>query len=100
MSLVYTNDNCIGCNKCISACSCMGANHHVEKDGKNRIEVDDERCIACGACFDVCKHNAREFTDDTERFFADLARGEKITILLHRHFWQTIQTNMKAYWVV
>lgn len=82
MSLVYTNDNCIGCNKCISACSCMGANYQAEKDGKNRIEVDDERCIACGACFDVCKHNAREFNDDTERFFADLARGEKITILL------------------
>lgn len=25
MQLVYTNDDCIGCNKCIRACSCMGA---------------------------------------------------------------------------
>ena len=23
--LVFTNDLCIGCNKCISACSCMGS---------------------------------------------------------------------------
>jgi len=82
MGLVYTNDNCVGCNKCISACSCMGANLHEEADGKTRIVVDSEKCIACGACFDVCKHNAREFNDDTERFFEDLARGEKISILL------------------
>lgn len=82
MSLVYTNDNCIGCNKCISACSCLGANYQSEKNGKNRIDVDGNKCIACGACFDVCKHQAREFRDDTEQFFEDLKKGEKISILL------------------
>lgn len=80
--LVFTNDKCIGCNKCISACSCNGANIAIEKDGQNRIEVDPEKCIACGACFDACEHNAREFADDTERFFKDLKKGEKISILL------------------
>ena len=44
--------------------------------------MDPQRCIACGACFDVCEHHAREYNDDTERFFEDLARGEKITLLL------------------
>ena len=82
MSLVFTNDNCVGCNKCIGACSAMGANIYVEEDGKSRIQVDGDKCIACGACFDVCKHKAREFNDDTERFFADLAKGERISILL------------------
>ncbi len=82
MALVFTNDNCVGCNKCISSCSCMGANIHEEVGGKSKIVVDGNKCVACGACFDVCKHNAREFNDDTERFFADLARGEKISILL------------------
>lgn len=82
MSLVYTNSNCIGCNKCISACSCLGANYQSEQDGKNRIEVDGDKCVACGACFDVCKHHAREFRDDTEQFFADLKRGEKISVLI------------------
>lgn len=82
MSLVYTNENCVGCNKCIRACSCLGANVHVESDGKSRIEVDGDRCIACGACFDVCKHHAREFLDDTERFFEDLAAGERISLLV------------------
>ena len=41
-----------------------------------------EACISCGACFDACEHNARSFKDDTERFFEDLKRGEKISILL------------------
>lgn len=82
-SLVFTNENCIGCNKCISACSCEGACVSVvDEFGNNRIDVDKDRCIACGACFDVCEHNAREFRDDTEKFFADLAKGEKISILL------------------
>lgn len=81
-SLVFTNDNCIGCNKCISVCSCVGACISNESDGKNRIDVDGTKCIACGACFDVCEHNAREYRDDTERFFADLKRGEKISILI------------------
>ena len=80
--LVYTNDKCIGCNKCIRACSCDGANVAKNIDGKNIIEVDPDKCIACGACFDACDHGAREFNDDTERFFDDLRRGERISILL------------------
>lgn len=82
MALVYTNDNCVGCNKCIGACSCMGANRQSQEEGVDRIEVSDNECVACGACFDVCKHGARSYYDDTERFFADLARGERISILL------------------
>lgn len=81
-SLVFTNDNCIGCNKCITVCSCVGACVPTEAEGKNRIEVDGSKCIACGACFDVCEHNAREFSDDTERFFNDLKHGERISVLI------------------
>ncbi|MCH5271999.1 MAG: 4Fe-4S binding protein [Lachnospiraceae bacterium] len=81
-SLVFTNDKCIGCNKCTSVCSCAGACVACEVDGKNHISVDGNRCVACGACFDVCEHGAREYRDDTERFFEDLKRGEKISLLL------------------
>ncbi|MCH5340673.1 MAG: transcriptional regulator [Acetatifactor sp.] len=82
-SLVYTNDKCIGCNKCIRVCSCEGANVTADApDGSTRIDVNGNRCVACGACFDVCEHNAREYHDDTERFFADLKAGEKISILI------------------
>lgn len=81
-ALVYTNDNCVGCNKCISACPVLTANRAVEENGKNKIIVDGDQCVSCGACFDVCAHGARSYNDDTERFFEDLKKGEKISILL------------------
>ena len=81
--LVRTNDKCVGCNKCISVCPCMGATvANYTDEGQNIILVDGDKCISCGACFDVCAHGAREYLDDTEDFFAALARGEKISLLL------------------
>ncbi len=82
MQLVYTNDKCIGCNKCIRACSCLGACVADESEGSARINVDGDRCIACGACIHACEHEAREFRDDTDEFFAALKRGEKVSVLL------------------
>lgn len=80
--IVYTNDSCVGCNRCIGACSCPGANIAKEENGENMIDVNPDRCIACGACFDVCEHHAREYADDTQRFFADLKKGEKISVIV------------------
>ena len=85
-SIVYTNDNCIGCNRCINVCSAIGACVSVEVDGKARIHVDGSRCVACGSCIDVCVHNAREYSDDTEAFFEDLKKGEPISLLLAPSF--------------
>jgi iron only hydrogenase large subunit-like protein len=81
-SLVFTNENCIGCNKCIGACSCIGANVASEQNGQNRIDVHGDKCIACGACFDACEHGAREFLDDTNEFFDALKHGEKVSVLI------------------
>ncbi|MCD7726434.1 MAG: methyl-accepting chemotaxis protein [Clostridiales bacterium] len=81
-ALVYTNENCVGCNKCISACPVLTANYAVQEDGRNKIIVDGKACVACGACFDACAHGARSYRDDTERFFEDLKKGEKISLLL------------------
>ena len=81
-ALVFTNDKCIGCNKCISVCPVLTANYAVSENGQNKIVVDGKQCISCGACFDACEHHAREYRDDTERFFEDLRKGEKISLLL------------------
>ena len=83
-TLVYTNEKCQGCNRCISVCPVPTANYSIvsEYNDGRRIEVHSENCISCGACFDACEHHARSFFDDTERFFEDLKRGEKISIIL------------------
>jgi len=83
-TLVYTNEKCQGCNRCISVCPVLTANYSVPAGGKQgqRIEVHSENCISCGACFDTCEHQARSFYDDTEQFFKDLRRGERISVIL------------------
>ena len=81
--LVYTNDKCIGCNKCISVCPVLTANIAEDiSEEMSAIRVNSDACIACGSCFDVCKHEAREYNDDTERFFEDLKKGVSISILV------------------
>lgn len=97
MSLVRTNDKCIGCNRCIKACSSMGANIAVERDRGNVIDVDPERCIACGACLDACEHGAREYIDDVEQFFEDLKKGEKISVLIAPAFLANYPNDYEKY---
>lgn len=84
--IIRTNDNCIGCNKCIHDCPIFCANIAVETDSGNKIFVDPDRCIACGKCMDECEHGARVFVDDTQRFLEDLKakkqRGEPSGISL------------------
>ena len=67
--LIYTNENCIGCNRCISVCPIMGANVAERKNDGSVILVDGSKCIHCGQCITVCKHNARCYRDDTKKFF-------------------------------
>ena len=83
--LVYTNDKCIGCNRCIMTCPISGANKSVSKDGRNLIVVDPEKCIHCGTCIRECRHGAREYLDDTVQFLKDLG-NEKISLLLSPSF--------------
>ncbi|OLA53983.1 MAG: chemotaxis protein [Roseburia intestinalis] len=79
MELIYANDNCTGCNKCVRDCPVLIAN--VATDA-GKVIVDSEKCIACGACFDACEHNAREYQDDTKSFFTALEAGKKISVIL------------------
>ena len=80
--LVFTNEKCAGCNRCISVCPVFQANRAVDEDGKNKVIVDGDACVHCGSCMDICHHEARGYRDDTEQLFEDLKRGEKISLLV------------------
>ncbi len=80
--LVFTNDKCIGCNRCISLCPSITANHAESEGEICKINVAGDNCIACGACFDACDHDARSYKDDTEHFFKDLKEGKSISLLI------------------
>ncbi|MEJ8553426.1 [Fe-Fe] hydrogenase large subunit C-terminal domain-containing protein [Tepidibacter sp. Z1-5] len=75
-------EKCTGCNKCIRECPIFGANISLlDNNGNNKVIINDEICISCGRCINVCEHNARYFYDDTERFFEDLKNKKTISII-------------------
>lgn len=71
---------CVGCNKCIFCCP-TNANNALLEDMENKIHVDETMCISCGACIDICDHDARFVEDDTERFLTDLQKGKQISLI-------------------
>lgn len=81
--LVVTDaENCVACNKCVVVCPVTFANRaYLDENGNRKVMVDQERCIRCGACIEACDHDARRGLDDTDRFFADLARGKRISVV-------------------
>lgn len=80
--LIYTTNECIGCNKCISGCPVLGANIAIIENSKNQIHVDGTKCIHCGHCIETCGHHARQYRDDTNTFFTDLSNGKPISLIL------------------
>ena len=62
-------EKCQGCNKCIRNCPVIDANTAYIVEGQNKVKVNEEKCIRCGKCIEVCDHNARDYIDDTQRFF-------------------------------
>ena len=81
--VINTNENrCTGCNRCVRECPMDIANiTYQDALGDVKVKVDSDKCICCGVCIGACRHNARYFTDDTERFFEDLSKGVKISLI-------------------
>lgn len=74
-------DKCTGCNKCILQCPIKYANISYMEDEQKKIKIEPSRCLHCGHCTDICDHKARDYYDDTEQFFTDLANREQISII-------------------
>jgi ferredoxin len=82
--LVFCNtDLCTGCNRCVRNCPVETANIvTLDDDGNIRVDIDADSCIACGACIDVCRHEARYYKDDLEIFLEAVRRGVRISVMI------------------
>ena len=82
-TVISNQELCVGCNRCVRECPIELANLVIQdENGGVKVQVDSAKCIACGACMAVCKHDARSFADDIDRFFHDLAHGVPITLII------------------
>lgn len=79
--ILVREENCVGCNKCIRHCLVVDANASYELDGENKVKINHDKCVLCGKCIEVCDHQARDYMDDTDRFFDDLEKGRKISVV-------------------
>lgn len=79
---IFSNDKCIGCGRCMLHCPADDTNVSVYRNGKRFLEVNGDKCIDCSLCIPLCNHGAREYYDDTERFFRSLENGEKISLII------------------
>ncbi|MCL2497909.1 MAG: response regulator [Symbiobacteriaceae bacterium] len=93
--LINTNtDLCTGCNRCVRECPMETANiTYLDERANIKTRIEATKCITCGVCLDACRHDARDYEDDTERFFADLAAGVPISLIVA----PAIRTNIPAY---
>ncbi|MDR1296033.1 MAG: 4Fe-4S binding protein [Deltaproteobacteria bacterium] len=86
--------SCVGCNKCMRVCPVSTANvAFMDRHQRIKVRTDNTKCLACGSCIDVCPRRARYFVDDTESFFADLAAGKKLSVLIS----PSVRTNFSEY---
>lgn len=83
-NLIEVNqERCIGCSACIRACPSPEANTvKITEDGRIVTEINNDKCIACGECIKACRIKARDYNDDTEKFFKDL-KDRKIIVIAH-----------------
>lgn len=104
MKEIVTTDiaKCEACNRCIRVCPVEEANVAYIQEGKIKVRVDAAKCIACGACIKACQHGARDYVDDTERFFHNLQSGNDISLLVapavktNFSHWQSVLTWLKG----
>lgn len=75
-------DKCTGCGACVRSCPAPEANSfRTLEDGRKIVEVNDDKCIVCGKCLHACPHDARDFDDDTDKFFKDINKKRVVLIV-------------------
>lgn len=83
LNLIITDEKkCEGCNKCIRHCPVNANIAYINEEGKVKVKVNNKWCIHCGKCLEVCDHDARRYLDDTDRFFNDLEKGARISLIV------------------
>lgn len=60
MDKVYVDKkHCCGCTACYSICPCKAINMEADKEGFLYPHINQDKCIDCKACVNVCMYNCK-----------------------------------------
>ncbi len=67
-------------DKCVNCHACIDICpvKYCNDANGHSVTINQNLCIACGACLDACTHDARYFIDDFGQFFTDIKKGDDI----------------------
>jgi iron only hydrogenase large subunit-like protein/uncharacterized Fe-S cluster-containing protein len=69
----FSKANCKNCYKCLRYCPVKAI-----KFKNQQAEIDEDRCIACGHCMNICPQNARQIVSDLEKVKQAIINGKKV----------------------
>jgi 2-oxoglutarate ferredoxin oxidoreductase subunit delta len=63
--ILVDQEKCKGCYYCINACkqNALCVSDKINKKGFRVVQVNDDMCIACGSCYEVCPDLVFEIDD-------------------------------------
>lgn len=59
MKEICSYNSCTGCYACVNACLSHCIQMIVDEIGELHPTIDQQKCVDCGACFDVCPNNTK-----------------------------------------
>ncbi|MFW6035006.1 MAG: [Fe-Fe] hydrogenase large subunit C-terminal domain-containing protein [Halothermotrichaceae bacterium] len=69
--------------KCLNCHSCIDVCPVMANNGSgDKVVIDHNKCIGCGQCIDACSHGARGYVDDFDQLMSDLDNNEEVVAIV------------------
>ncbi len=68
---------CSGCTACMAKCPKNAIKMVVDEEGFRYPEIDQDKCIHCGACYQICPNVKKEEANTISRAYGAKHKNEQ-----------------------
>lgn len=72
---------CTGCMACLNSCSHSAINIEFDDEGFERPHINQDLCVDCGLCVQVCPINHPPKANEAKKAFSGWSQNETVRIL-------------------